>query len=102
MGTGWIGLACREEWMLDKMPSFFVAVGFGFLMMIPCSVLFKKTSPEHLLKIGAVVLVLLGGRALLGAFTTGILFNHYTTYFIFAFVAFQWGANFLIYRSRRA
>ncbi len=34
MGTGWIGLACREEWGLEKMPSFFIAIGFGFLMML--------------------------------------------------------------------
>lgn len=42
MGTGWIGLACRQEWGLEKMPSFFVAVGFGFLMMLLTSFLNLK------------------------------------------------------------
>ncbi len=45
MGTGWIGLACREEWGLGKMPSFFVAAGFGFLVMLFTSFLnFKMKS----------------------------------------------------------
>ena len=45
MGTGWIGLACREEWGMEKMPSFFVATGFGFLMMLLSSFLsFKMKS----------------------------------------------------------
>ncbi len=39
MGTGWIGLACREEWGLSQIPSFFIAVGFGFLMMLLTSFL---------------------------------------------------------------
>lgn len=48
MGTGWIGLACREEWGLEKMPSFFVATGFGFLMMLFSSYLtFKVKGLNH-------------------------------------------------------
>ena len=42
MGTGWIGLACREQWGLDTMTSIFVAAGFGFLMMLLSSFLNMK------------------------------------------------------------
>lgn len=42
MGTGWIGLACREEWMLDGMTSVFIAAGFGFMMMLLSSYLTMK------------------------------------------------------------
>lgn len=34
MGTGWMGLACRDEWKLSQSSSLLVAAGFGFLMML--------------------------------------------------------------------
>ena len=35
MGAGWMGLACRLQWGMNPMPSFFAAVAFGsFLMLI--------------------------------------------------------------------
>jgi hypothetical protein len=33
MGTGWMGLACRIDWGLNRPVSVFVSVGFGVLMM---------------------------------------------------------------------
>lgn len=33
MGAGWMGLACREEWGMDKMTSALAAAAFGFAMM---------------------------------------------------------------------
>ena len=42
MGAGWMGLACREEWMLDKLPAMGAAVAFGFAMMVLSSYLNLK------------------------------------------------------------
>jgi hypothetical protein len=33
MGTGWMGLACRIDWELGRIPSLIAAVGFGTTMM---------------------------------------------------------------------
>lgn len=33
MGTGWMGLACRIDWGLARVPSAITAVGFGLVMM---------------------------------------------------------------------
>jgi len=37
MGTGWMGLAARFDWDLGRVPSFFVATGFGLTMMLTAS-----------------------------------------------------------------
>lgn len=37
MGAGWMGLACRLEWGLDRFPSALASSGFGFLMMAGAS-----------------------------------------------------------------
>ncbi|MEM7645945.1 MAG: hypothetical protein AAF203_03455 [Pseudomonadota bacterium] len=42
MGTGWIGLACREEWKLDSMTSLIYAGLFGVAMMLLSSFLTMK------------------------------------------------------------
>lgn len=42
MGTGWIGLAARQQWGMDSMTSVFAAAGFGFLMMLMSSYLNMK------------------------------------------------------------
>ncbi len=34
MGAGWMGLACRLDWGLDRLTSSLVSVGFGFVMML--------------------------------------------------------------------
>ena len=33
MGTGWMGLACRIDFEMGRAPSFFLAAGFGIVMM---------------------------------------------------------------------
>jgi hypothetical protein len=33
MGAGWMGLACRIDWGLGRVPSLLIAVGFGTTMM---------------------------------------------------------------------
>lgn len=42
MGTGWIGLAARQEWMWDKWKSLGAAAAFGFVMMFFSSWLTMK------------------------------------------------------------
>lgn len=42
MGTGWIGLAARQEWMWDKWKSLGAAAVFGFVMMFFSSWLTMK------------------------------------------------------------
>ena len=37
MGAGWMGLACRIDWGLGRLPSALAAAGFGFLMMLAAS-----------------------------------------------------------------
>ena len=37
MGAGWMGLACRLDWNLDRLPSSLIAAGFGFTMMLGAS-----------------------------------------------------------------
>jgi hypothetical protein len=34
MGAGWMGLACRLDWGLDRLTSSLVSAGFGFVMMM--------------------------------------------------------------------
>lgn len=42
MGTGWIGLAARQEWMWDKWKALGAAAAFGFVMMLFSSWLTMK------------------------------------------------------------
>lgn len=37
MGAGWMGLACRIEWDLPRLPSALIAMGFGLAMMVVAS-----------------------------------------------------------------
>ena len=39
MGAGWMGLACRLDWNLGRLPSSLIAAGFGFTMMLGASAL---------------------------------------------------------------
>lgn len=37
MGAGWMGLACRFDWDLARLPSSMIATGFGIVMMLLAS-----------------------------------------------------------------
>jgi hypothetical protein len=37
MGAGWMGLACRLDWGLGRLPSSLISAGFGVVMMIAAS-----------------------------------------------------------------
>ena len=43
MGTGWMGLAARVDWGLGRAPSFLIALGSGFSMMLFASGLMFMT-----------------------------------------------------------
>ncbi len=43
MGTGWMGLACRLDWDLGRIPSAILSVGFGTVMMLLASGLMYMT-----------------------------------------------------------
>jgi hypothetical protein len=43
MGAGWMGLACRIDWGLGRVPSLLIAVGFGTVMMFLASGLMVLT-----------------------------------------------------------
>jgi hypothetical protein len=43
MGTGWMGLACRIDWELGRIPSLIAATGFGVTMMMLASGLMYMT-----------------------------------------------------------
>lgn len=74
---------------------FISIAAFGFAMMVPFSSMFSKTKYKHALVIYTAVMGLLGIAAITTAFNTGELFNDFTSLFGFAFIAFQFVANFL-------
>ena len=39
MGAGWMGLACRLDWGLNRLSASLIAAGFGFAMMLAASAL---------------------------------------------------------------
>jgi len=43
MGSGWMGLACRLEWGLGRVPSSLISAGFGLVMMMGASALAYAT-----------------------------------------------------------
>ena len=43
MGTGWMGLACRIDWGLGRVPAVLLSVGFGVAMMFLASGLMYMT-----------------------------------------------------------
>jgi tetratricopeptide (TPR) repeat protein len=72
---------------------------FGFAMMVPFSVMFAPAKYKNALVIYAIAMVGIGTFSIFITFSTGILFNLFSTIFIIGFVAFQWGANFIMISS---
>lgn len=67
---------------------------FGFTMMVPLSVMFSPSKYKNALLIYTVVMAIIGLGAIGITFATGELFNKMTVIFVFAFIAFQWVANY--------
>ena len=39
MAAGWMGLACRLDWGLGRLPSALISAGFGFALMMAASLM---------------------------------------------------------------
>jgi len=72
---------------------------FGFAMMVPFSTMFAPTKYKYSLIIYTGLLALAGLGAIFITFKTGVMDNTLSTVFIFAFIAFQWAANFLVIKG---
>ncbi len=72
---------------------------FGFIMMVPSSVLFDESKYKYGLIIYTLLMMLVGVMSLFITFQTGQLFNGLSTLFIFGFIGFQFIYNFLTIRS---
>ncbi|MEO6166022.1 MAG: tetratricopeptide repeat protein, partial [Chitinophagales bacterium] len=81
----------EEKWLT-------IAV-FGFAMMIPFGVMFSPSKYKHSLLIYVAVMFFIGTASISFTFISGELFNIFTTVFLFAFIAFQWIANYLMIKQ---
>lgn len=78
---------------------FLTVAVFGFAMMVPFSSMFAPTKYKYSLLIYTALMGLTGIGAIFLTFTTGVMDNILSTVFVFAFIAFQWAANFLIMKG---
>ncbi|HUM47843.1 MAG TPA: tetratricopeptide repeat protein, partial [Chitinophagales bacterium] len=81
----------EEKWL--------TIAAFGFAMMVPFGVMFSPSKYKHSLLIYAAVMFFIGTASITTTFISGELFNMFTTVFLFAFIAFQWIANYLMIRQ---
>ncbi len=72
---------------------------YGFVMMLPLSIMFSPTKYKNALLIYTIVLAALGLLSISVSFSTGNIFNGMSMIFIFGFVAFQWVANFMVIKQ---
>ena len=72
---------------------------YGFGMMVPLSVIFNPSKYKYAMVIYGIAMAVIGIVAIGETFSSGELFNSYSIIFMFAFVAFQWLANFFIIRE---
>ncbi len=78
---------------------FLSVAAFGFAMMVPCSVMFSPAKYKYSLLVFTIAMAIIGSLAIAVTFSTGEIFNQFSTIFLFAFIAFQWVANFLVIRE---
>jgi len=74
---------------------FLTIAAFGCAMMLPCSVMFSPSKYKYALLVYTVAMALLGILSITLTFLSGEPFNLFTNLFLFAFIAFQWVANYL-------
>ncbi len=83
-------------YILLKDEKYLMIAVFGFVMMLPFSVMFSPSRYKHSLLIFALAMAVIGILAIGLSFSTGEIFNILTPVFLLGFVAFQWVANFLM------
>lgn len=79
---------------------YLLITGYGVTMMIPLASMFHRgRKNKDALKIYAGVMAGTGLIAIYTSFSTGELFNTFSTIYLIAFIAYQWIANALVSRS---
>lgn len=91
-----IGLAAYVFSMNEKWVG---VIAFGFIMMVPCSVLFHQSKYKYGMWSYTLLMMVLGIISLIVTFQTGVLLNSFSILFGLGFIAFQFIYNFLIIRS---
>lgn len=66
---------------------------FGFSMMVPASQTFTPAKYKHAFLIATAAMFMVGVASISESFTTGNLYNSYTTSYVIGFIAYQWLAN---------
>jgi len=78
---------------------FIVVAGFGFMMMVPGSVMFSAPGGKKLLLYYGLGMAFVGLIAIVQTFMTGEVFTIWAMIFVVGFVAFQWVSNFINIRA---
>lgn len=75
---------------------------FGFSMMIPLSTMFLPTKYKNVLLIYSIGLFLVGTLAIVDIFQTGEMVSDFIPIYLFALIAYQWVANFMLIKQGNA
>jgi tetratricopeptide (TPR) repeat protein len=78
---------------------FIIVAGFGFMMMVPGSVMFSAPGGKKLLFYYALAMAVVGIIAIVQTFLTGEVMTGWAIIFVLGFVAFQWVSNFINIRA---
>jgi len=78
---------------------FIVVAGFGFMMMVPGSVMFSAPGGKKLLLYYGLAMAAVGIAAVVQTFITGEVMTIWAMIFVVGFVAFQWVSNFINIRA---
>jgi tetratricopeptide (TPR) repeat protein len=72
---------------------------FGFTMMVPLSSMFSPSKNKNGLLIYTIAMAVVGIMAIGLTLATGEMFNMMTVIYMFAFIAFQWVANYMLIKE---
>jgi hypothetical protein len=76
-----------------------VIAAFGFGMMVPLSVIFNPSKYKYAMLVYGIAMAIIGMAGIGKTFSSGEIYNAFSVIFIFAFVAFQWLANFVLIKE---
>ncbi len=79
--------------------AFLSIVIFGFVMMVPCGMMFTESKIKNGFLIYSIIMAVVGISSISIAFNDGVLFNGMSMLFLLGFMAFQWVANYLIIKK---
>ncbi len=72
---------------------------FGFAMMLPLGSMFSPSKNKNGLLIYTITLGVVGIVAIGLTYSTGVIINLMSLFFIIGFVGFQWVANFMLIKE---